>query len=228
MQLKWQELFPKIPAIPNLSASAQPLDAIKGSYLSEAGKYPEALVLLNRAIAANPTIAYSDFLKASLFFKMQKWDSSKINGLRAFYTRPRAKTYYQTLMAILAQVKDTANIQKAFEEYNRYRPSVFGWDLYLRAMLSAYGKGTPALVAMADSGFKKFSADRGDSALLQRKAELIAYMNAGSPAAVNVQQQLLAKAQAYYAAGVAAFAKGQATPRTCQQERLPGIRPKFH
>jgi tetratricopeptide (TPR) repeat protein len=151
-------------------------------------------------------------LKASLFFKKQQWDSSKANGLRAFYTRPRAKTYYQTLMAILAQVKDTVNIKKAFEEYNRYRPSVFGWDLYLRAMLSALGKGTPALAAMADSGYKKFADDPGDSALLQRKAEMIAYMNAGSPAAANVQAQLLAKAQAYYTAGIAAFAKAQATP----------------
>jgi O-antigen ligase len=61
LQLKWQELFPKIPSIPNLSASSQPLDAIKGRYLSEAGRYDEALVLLNRSIAANPTIAYSDF-----------------------------------------------------------------------------------------------------------------------------------------------------------------------
>src|SRR5205085_5025511 len=115
-----------------------------------------------------------DFLKASVFFKTQKWDSSVANGLRAFHARPRAKTYYQTLMAILSQVKDSANIQKTFEEYNRYRPSVYGWDLYLRAMLNAQGKGTPALAAIADSAYKKFAADPGDSTLLQRKTEIVA------------------------------------------------------
>lgn len=218
MQLKWQEIFPKIPDIPNLSASAQPIEAIKGRYLSEAGKYDEALVLLNRAIAANPTIAYSDFLKASLFYKRQQWDSSKANGLRAFYTRPRAKTYYQTLMAILAQLKDTTNIQKVFDEYNRYRPSVFAWDLYLRAMLTSYGKGTPELAAKADSAYKKYAADPADTALAARKAEIQRFMNATTdPAAAQQQAQLLAKAQTYYAAGVAAFTRAQSLPATANK-----------
>jgi O-antigen ligase/tetratricopeptide (TPR) repeat protein len=218
MQLKWQEIFPKIPDIPNLSASAQPIEAIKGRYLSEAGKYDEALVLLNRAIAANPTIAYSDFLKASLFYKQQQWDSSKANGLRAFYTRPRAKTYYQTLMAILAQLKDTANIQKVFDEYNRYRPSVFAWDLYLRAMLTSYGKGTPELAAKADSAYKKYATDPADTALASRKAEILRFMNAPTdPAAAQQQTQLLAKAQTYYAAGVAAFTRAQSLPATANK-----------
>jgi O-antigen ligase/tetratricopeptide (TPR) repeat protein len=205
MQLKMAEIFPLIPSIPNLSASAQPLDAIKGRYLSEAGQYDEALVLLNRAIAPNPTIGYSEFLKAGIFFKTNKFDSAAINALKAFDSRPRAKTYYQTLMAVLSVTKDSANIQRCFEEYIKYRDHPFGYDMYIRAMLHALGKGTPAMLDTVDHALKKFPSD---SSLVTRKMEIIALMG-GAKNASATNAALLAQAQTFYSDAVTAFAKGQ-------------------
>lgn len=205
MQLKYQEIFPLIPSIPNISASAQPLDAIKGRYLSEAGKYDEALVLLNKAIAPNPTIGYSQFLKAGIFYKMNKFDSASINALAAFDARPRAKTYYQTLMAVLSATKDSANIQRSFEEYVKYRPEPFGYDMYIRAMLHIPGKRFQSLLDTVNHAIEKFPED---TSLATRKREIISMMNNSNAGTVNAA--LLAKAQAYYNEAVAAFAKGQA------------------
>ena len=215
MKLKWTEIFPLLPAIPNLSASAQPLEAIKGRYLNEAGKYPEALVLLNRAINANPVIGYSEFLKASVFYHMGNFDSASVNATKAFYTRPRARTYYQTLMAILAKTKDTIAMQKAFKEYNIYRSSPFGWNLYLTAMLNAKGKGTQSLLAVADSGLHIFP---NDSLLTSRKAEILQFME--RPAGVVAQAPVVdyAKAQIYYDAGIAAFNKARTVAPPANKE----------
>jgi O-antigen ligase/tetratricopeptide (TPR) repeat protein len=210
LQLKYQEIFPLIPSIPNISASAQPLNAIKGRYLSEAGKYDEALVLLNGAIAANPMIGYSQFLKAVIYYKTNKLDSASINALEAFDYRPRAKTYYQTLMAVLSVTKDSVRIQKSFEEYIKYRDQPFGYDMYIRAMLHAKGKGTQPLLDTVDHALLKFPKD---SILTARRREIVGLMGGVSGVTNNsaaVNAALQAKAQAYYNEAVAAFAKGQA------------------
>jgi len=206
LKLKWAEIFPRIPSIPNLSASAQPMDAIKGRYLYEAGKYDEALVLLNKGAKANPVIGYSEFLKAGLYFKEGKLDSAAANATIAFYTRPKAKTYFQTYIAVLAGQKDTANIERAFKEYDRYRKHPFGWDMYLRGMMHSLEKGTPHLLLMADSAIRLYP---GDSTLLQRRREVVQIMGA-TAASQNGKAVDLAKAQQYYSAGVASFGRAQA------------------
>jgi O-antigen ligase/tetratricopeptide (TPR) repeat protein len=205
MQLKMQEIFPLIPSIPNISASAQPLDAIKGRYLSEAGRYDEALVLLNKAVAPNPFIGYTEFLKASIYYKTNKMDSASRNALIAFNARPRAKTYYQTLMAVLSVTKDSANTQKSFEEYIKYRDQPFAYDMYIRAMLRVFGRGTKSLLDTVDHALQKFPTD---TSLARRRVEIISLMNAGGNNTSN-NAALLAEAQNYYTEGVAAFAKGQ-------------------
>jgi O-antigen ligase/tetratricopeptide (TPR) repeat protein len=210
LQLKWQEIFPQIPSIPNISASAQPLDAIKGRYLSEAGKYDEALALLDKGRKANPVIGYSEFLKAGIYFKQGKMDSAQRNAQYAFNLRPKAKTYYQTLMAVLAQTKDTIAIEKAFREYVTYRGhQVFGYDMYLQAMLQAQGyRGSPKLLAIADSAYKKLSELPEDTILYKKKLEIQRYMSAAPAPSASPEQ--LVKAQNYYNTGVNAFAKAKA------------------
>lgn len=202
LKLKWNEFFPKLPDIPNLSASGQPIDAIKGRYLYEAGKYDDALILLNKGAKANPAIAYSEFLKAGLFFRKGMMDSAATNAKKAFYTRPRANTYYQTLIAVLANQKDTLEIQKAFDEAIKYRQEPYVWNLYLTGMLNSLGKGTEALSAKADSALVAFP---GDPLILQRKKEILQFM--GTPVVTQATGGTtdVAKAQTYYDAGVAAF-----------------------
>lgn len=206
LKLKWNEVIPQLPSIPNISASGQPLEAIEGRYLYEAGKYEEALVLLNRAGNANPVIAYSEFLKAGVFYRQGKMDSSFICASKAFYTRPRAKTYYQTFVAIMAKRKDTINIQKAFEEAIQYRKEPYVWNLYILGLLNAQGKGSLKLLTLTDSALQLFP---GNTDLLLRRKEIIQFM--GTPVVTkNAVPIDYAKAQAFYDAGIAAFNKAQA------------------
>jgi O-antigen ligase len=211
LKLDWKIIVPSFPSIPNLSATAQPIDAIKGRYLYEAEQFDEALVLLNKGRKANPVIGYSEFLKAGLFFKTNRLDSAYSNALFAFYTRPKAKTYYQTLIAVLAKLKDTTEIKKAFAEYDRYRHEPIGWDLYLRGMLNAQGKGSRYLLSMADSALKMFAKEEGVANIATVRDEIIRFMeNPSANGSATINSADLAAAARYYNDAVAAFGTGVA------------------
>ncbi len=207
LKLNWKELFPTIPSIPNLCATGQPIDGIKGRYLSEAKLYDEALVLLDKGYKANPVIGYSEFLKAGLYFHQGKYDSAFRNGMIAYHLRPRADTYYQTLIAILAKRGDTVTIKKTFEEYNTYRPSVFGWNLYLLGTLNAKGgNGDPHLLALADSSLRLFKDDPKIALLQTRRAEILNNLravNTGNTAPIDY-----ALSQKYYNEAITFFGSG--------------------
>ncbi|MDE3251638.1 MAG: O-antigen ligase family protein, partial [Bacteroidota bacterium] len=205
MRLDWKTVFAGFPSIPNLCATGQPIEAIKGRYLSEQGRYEEAMKLMDEGRKANPVIGYTEFLKAGAYFKMGQYDSARRNALAAYKMRPRADTYYQTLIAVLAKLKDTANIHKAFNEYNTYRPSVFGWSYFLIGMLNSEGKGSPELLKLADSSLKVFP---GDSTLLFRRNEILRFMSAPN---TNTGKTVdFALAQRYSNEAVQAFGSGVA------------------
>lgn len=211
LKLDWKTTVASFPPMPNLTATAQPVDAIKGRYLYEAGKYEEALVLLDKGRIANPVIGYSEFLKAGLYFKTGKLDSAVRNATFAYYTRPKAKTYYQTLIAVLAKVKDTTGIKKAFAEFDRYRHEPIGWDLYLRGMLNAQGQGSKHLLLMADSAMKMFANQEGVAAIAKVREEIIRFMNVtavNTTTANSINAETLAMANKYYNDGVATFGAG--------------------
>lgn len=212
LKMDWKTTVPSFPSIPNLSATAQPIDAIKGRYLYEAGQFDDALLLFNKARKANPVIGYSEFLKAGLFYKTNRLDSAYSNATFAFYTRPKAKTYYQTLIAVLAKMKDTSGIKKAFAEFDRYRHEPIGWDLYLRGMLNAQGKGTKHLLTMADSALNMFKNDPGLETITTLRAEIIRFMeNPAAPnTAVTTSEKDVAAATNYYNEAVVAFGTGVA------------------
>jgi O-antigen ligase/tetratricopeptide (TPR) repeat protein len=217
LKLDWKEIVRDFPSIPNLSATAQPIESIKGRYLYEAGKNDEALVLLNKGSKANPVIGYSEFLKAGLYFKkgladipnQKQWfDSALSNGLYAFDKRPKAKTYYQTLVAILAKMKDTARIEKAFLEFDRYRHYEYGWNMYLLGMINAevnLGRMPARMIRVVDSGLTIFPHD---SDLLKRRSEIINNYNIFNRAAGSNVNTINEGAK-QYVAGVAAFNGGQ-------------------
>lgn len=207
LKLDWKMIMADLPSIPNLSATAQPIDAIKGRYLYEAGKYEEALVYLEKGRKANPMIGYSEFLKAGVYFHQEKYDSAARNAIVAFYTRPKAKTYYQTLIAVLAKQKDTAGIKKAFAEYDRYRHHPLGWNLFFMGMINS-GVADDHLLALADSSIRMFKGIPGDSDLLIRKQEILRNVyvkKATAPGQAPIDFNL---ANQYYQQGIAAFGTG--------------------
>lgn len=194
----------RLPSIPNLSASSQPIEAIKGRYYYENKRYPEALELMTKGGKANPNIYYSEFLKSSVFYMMGNLDSSYAQIKEAFYNRPRAKTYYQNMVAIAARRGDTIAVQKAFQTFRGYRNEPLAWNLYLTAMLTALKNVPhPGLLRVADSALQRFP---NDASLLQRKREIVTNMSAPAVATVSNAAQV-EQANRLYNAAVAAFSK---------------------
>lgn len=208
LKLDWKEVVPSFPPIPNLTATAQPVEAIKGRYLYEAGPehYAEALRLYDKGRKANPVIGYSEFLKAGLYYKSGQTDSAFRNATVAFYLRPKAKTYYQTLVAVLARMNDTANMTKAFHEFDRYRHYSYGPNMYLMGMLNVEKNQNtifPQLPRFVDSVLKIYP---NDSDLLVRRNEINSWVAIKNAAGAGID---ILASQKYFQAGFAAFGAGK-------------------
>ncbi|MBL0881736.1 MAG: O-antigen ligase family protein [Chitinophagaceae bacterium] len=216
MSIPLTEVKTMFPPIPNLTSSSQPIDAILGRYHSENKQYDEALRLLRKAIPHNPHIYYSQFLMANVFFNTDQMDSAKYYAEMAYYNKPRANTYYQTLVAVHAKRRDTAGIAKAFRTYTKYRNEPFAWNLYLMGLLNSLQKGTPELLKLADSALNLFGpkgsrpASETDYAnLMQRKQEITNNINFSGTISTNREQTATSLQQAtqIYNEGVVAFTK---------------------
>ncbi len=192
------------PSIPNLTSTGQPIDAIVGRYFYENKQYEQAIQLFDKGSKANPYIFYSDFMKADVYYVRNQVDSAYKYATIAYYNRPRAKTYYQTLIAVCAKKKDTAAINKAFFTYTRYRRlQPFGWNMYLMGTLNVLQKGTKELLSMADSALRLFPQDPD---LLVRRQEIINSM--GIPTnGFQVPPNLQSTYQQLQAAGKDAFGR---------------------
>ncbi len=216
MSIPLAEVKTMFPPIPNLTSSSQPIEAILGRYHSENQQYDEALRLLRKSIPYNPHIYYSQFLMANVFFTTNQMDSAKYYAELAYYNKPRANTYYQTLVAVHAKRRDTAGVAKAFRTYTKYRNEPFAWNLYLMGMLNAQQRATPELLKLADSALTLFDpkgkrpASEADYAnLLKRKQEITSNLNFAGAVGNSAEQNAatLQKATQIYNEGVAAFAK---------------------
>ena len=215
LKLDWKTVLAELPSIPNLTATAQPVDAIKGRYLYEAArfknmpeKYAEALVYLEKGRKANPVIGYSEFLKAGVYFNINKLDSAARNATVAFYLRPKAKTYFQTLVAVLAQQKDTNNIKKAYAEYDKYRHHPFGLNLFILGMMTA-GVNDERMLTTIDTSFTTVSKEyQNDSVILVRRKEIVNNILVKKSLAAGQKPLDINLANQYYQQGIAAFGSG--------------------
>jgi tetratricopeptide (TPR) repeat protein len=167
--LSFREVNDLFPTFPNLTTKGQPIDAIKGSYYYYEKKYDSAFILLDKGITANPYSMYPEFMKANVFFDLNKPDSACYYAGKAFYARPRTKAYYQNYLNFCSSHNDSSAIRKAFEEFTRHRNEPDAWHLYLAALFSSKNADKPSILSIADSAVKLFPHD---TVLLQNRAEI--------------------------------------------------------
>ena len=206
LKLPLKEVINAFPSMPNLTSSAQPIDAIIGRYLYESKKYKEAITYLNRGSLANPYIRYAEFLKADVYYGDNQIDSAFKYATMAYFDKPRAKTYYQTLIAVCAKKGDTVTLKKAFNLFTKYRPNFsFAWNFYLMGMLNAKTKGNPQLLALADSAVRMFPDDKE---ILKRRNEIFTFMPSTALNATAIQGNEVARSNALFKEGTDLFNKG--------------------
>ena len=211
LKLPLENVINAFPSMPNVTSSAQPIDGILGRYLYENKKYDEAIAYLDRGIKANPYIMYCEFLKADVYFAQDKKDSAMKYAALAYFSKPRAKTYYQTLVAVCVKNSDTVTLKKAYLEFIKYRgKESLGYNLYLQGLINikmtTQPKGTtPQMLRLADSLLKLFP---NDSTLMQRRTEIITNIPAGNVPDLAEQERNVLKAQQLFNEASALFAKG--------------------
>jgi O-antigen ligase/Tfp pilus assembly protein PilF len=211
LKLPLENVINAFPSMPNVTSSAQPIDGILGRYLYENKKYDEAIAYLDRGIKANPYIMYCEFLKADVYFAQDKKDSAMKYAALAYFSKPRAKTYYQTLVAVCVKNSDTVTLKKAYLEFIKYRgKESLGYNLYLQGLINikmtTQPKGTtPQMLRLADSLLKLFP---NDSTLMQRRTEIITNIPAGNVPDLAEQERNVLKAQKLFNEASALFAKG--------------------
>ena len=211
LKLPLENVINAFPTMPNVTSSAQPIDGILGRYLYENKKYDEALVYLARGSKANPYIMYCEFLTADVYFATNKGDSAMKYAALAYFTKPRAKTYYQTLVAVCVKNSDSVTLKRAYEEFIKYRgKESLGYNLYLQGMINikmtTQPRGTTVqMLRLADSALKLFP---NDSSLLVRRNEIITNIPAGNVPDLAEQEKNVVRAQQLFNEASALFAKG--------------------
>jgi len=189
-----------LPSIPNLSTSTLPIPALIARYEFRDKHYDEALRLLRESDNVNPSLHYNDFIRTAVFAAQQKFDSVSYYAKRAFYNWPRATSYYKNVIFAAAKQKDTVEIQKAFNLYNKYRPSGEAWNQYLLGMYEVKNGTDAHLNSLLDSAIKTYPAD---SALFKNVISVFA--RSGNLALKNTV------IVDYAAQGTKAFMKGNYT-----------------
>jgi O-antigen ligase/tetratricopeptide (TPR) repeat protein len=189
-----------LPSIPNLSTSTLPIPALIARYEFRDKHYDEALRLLRESDHVNPNLHYNDFIRTAVFAAQQKFDSVSYYAKKAFYNWPRATSYYKNVIFAAAKQKDTVEIQKAFNLYNKYRPSGEAWNQFLLGMYEVKNGTDPHLNSLLDSAIKTYPAD---SALFKNVINVFA--RSGNLALKNTV------IVDYAAQGAQAFVKGNYT-----------------
>ncbi len=186
------------PSIPNLSTSTLPIPALVARYYFRDKQYDDAMRLLNESENINPYLYYTDFIKTAVFASKQNFDSVSFYSKRAFYNWPRATSYYKNVIFGAARKKDTAEINKAFATYIKYRNEPEGWNQYLLARFELMGPKNTLSLKLLDSAIKLFPTDT--STLVRVRGLFASGGAAVSPAANDFTTK-----------GVQAFQKGQYT-----------------
>jgi O-antigen ligase/tetratricopeptide (TPR) repeat protein len=196
-KMSLEEVKDAFPAIPNLSTSTLPIQALVARYYLRDKEYGEAMRLLIASDEVNPYLHYNDFIKTAVFSSQAKFDSTFYYAKKAFYNWPRATSYYKNMIFAAAKMGDTAEATRAFKTYTKYRNSAEGWNQYLLALIEINKTPFATTKAIFDTAVKKFPAD---SALFVKTSSLI-YGNAVMSGAVPN----------YAVLGAQAFQKGRYT-----------------
>ena len=153
------EVKSAFPPIPNLSTSTLPIKGLIARYEFRDKHYDEALKLLKESENDNPYLHYNDFIRTAVFADKQQFDSVAFYAKRAFYNWPRATSYYKNIMFSSAKNKDSIEIKKAYNVYNKYRPGAEANAQYLLALYEVKGFADQKMMQLLDSSNIKYPQD---------------------------------------------------------------------
>ena len=134
--LDFEKVNKDLPSIPNLNAFCFPIRLIKARYLMKAQKHQEAIALLEKCRKEAPALSINEFFTAQCYLSLNKKDSAFYWVTKAFEYRPRVRNNYVLLNQLLAERKDSVQIEKNFARVIKLRNEPWAWSSYLGSLAS--------------------------------------------------------------------------------------------
>lgn len=154
-----EEVENAFPAIPNLSTSTLPIKALIARYQFRDKNYDAALKLLRESDRDNPYLHYNDFIRTAVFADKRQLDSVAYYAYLAFYHWPRSSSYYKNAIFAAVKKRDTLEIKKVFQLYNRYRTGGLAYAQYILGLYEVKGTSDKRMFKMLDDATRKFPED---------------------------------------------------------------------
>jgi tetratricopeptide (TPR) repeat protein len=195
-----EEVENAFPAFPNLSTSTLPIKALIARYQFRDKNYDAALKLLRESDRDNPYLHYNDFIRTAVFADKRQLDSVAYYAYLAFYNWPRSKSYYKNAIFAASKKRDTIEIKKIFNLYNRYRTGGEAYSQYLLGMYEVKGSADKKMLSMLEFATRKFPED--SVIILNAKNTLL-----GNAGASNINNNAAQGALAFQKGRYAAAAK---------------------
>lgn len=152
---KSEVVNPMFPAIPNLNELGMPIACMKAKYLAQEGKHAEARAILDAGNNANPYLYFSEFLRANMALADQQADSAIYYSKVLYYNRPANQQAFDMLYGMLRDVRDTAEMIKAFGIKIRTRPEPNDYLLHSESIYVLM-KDMNARKGILQDGIKRF------------------------------------------------------------------------
>ncbi len=164
-KLKSAYILSESHTFPNVFHNTQPYEEIIGIYMVNEGKLDEAKKYFNRAGIINPHIGRAEWYKHSIANQQKKKDSAYVYAKQAFNIRPRNFDYFNTMIYMANEFKDTLEILKTHKIYNGYIKSPNNWMVASNGLHNSKYNRKSELKFIIE-GLKEFPKD---SLLLRRK-----------------------------------------------------------
>ena len=156
------ENYPKYPSI---MFNSQPFAEYVGIYLVKEKKYELAKKYLKEADRINPYVGRVEWYQYSIAKATNKLDSAYVYAKKAFEKKPRNFDFFNTVIYMANQMKDTTTMLKTHDIYHKMVQSPKDY-IETSSGLHNSGYSKKGLVKFIEKGLKEFP---NDSLLLRRK-----------------------------------------------------------
>ena len=145
---------------PNLTETAMPIKTMKARYYYLQGNKKEAFEMIEKGAKDNPTIYFSENLKAQFLFNDSKIDSAHIYAKKAFEGLPNNMPHYDMYMKTLVVKKNYEEIDEAFNLVRSLGGNTNTiWTIYIRSLAQTRSLGDPYAMEKAAEAYKLFPND---------------------------------------------------------------------
>jgi len=147
-----------IPQMPNITVTTIPMEAIKARYYNHYKKYDKALEHLEKSVAANPYLRYSEILMSQIYTQKGDIQKAKKYAKIAFENLPSNDLHASHYINTLIKTNDKQGLSEAFELLTKDN-SKAKWQNYLIASSQLFPPGDSLQSARSKQAKNLFSGD---------------------------------------------------------------------